>query len=217
MLPVATCLLALFALLIAESSDSRVARAIAKLTASSAFVWAALEWGAAQTPFGQLVLVGLLFCWIGDALLLSTGQTLWFRLGIGAFMLAHLCYALAYARLPLEPVPLVACAALVGLGAWRSYQWLGPHLPSGFRGPVIAYIAIISLMVGLAGASVIGGAPTLLGIGALGFALSDLSVARDRFVAAGFLNAAWGLPAYYLSQLAIAYAASHVTHASSGA
>jgi len=83
----------------------------------------------------------------------------------------------------------------------------------GFRGPVIAFIAAISLMVGLAGASVVGGAPTLLGIGALGFTLSDLSVARDRFVAAGLLNVAWGLPTYYLSQLAIAYAASHVTHA----
>ena len=41
-------------------------------------------------------------------------------------------------------------------------------------------------------------------IAALGFAISDVSVARDRFVAPGFVNAAWGLPLYFASQLAFA-------------
>jgi uncharacterized membrane protein YhhN len=124
-------------------------------------------------------------------------------------MLAHLSYALACTRLSLDPTTVVACGALAGLGAWLAYRWLSPHLSSAFRWPVLAYIGVISLMVALAVASVVGGAPTVLGIGALGFALSDLSVARDRFVSAGFINAVWGLPAYFLSQLAIAYAASH--------
>ena len=47
--------------------------------------------------------------------------------------------------------------------------------------------------------------PLWIGLGAVGFAASDLSVARDRFVRAQFVNAAWGLPAYYLSQLALAF------------
>jgi hypothetical protein len=58
---------------------------------------------------------------------------------------------------------------------------------------------------------VAGGGPALLGLGALGFALSDVSVARDRFVSSGFVNSAWGLPAYYLSQLALAYSATQVS------
>jgi uncharacterized membrane protein YhhN len=161
-----------------------------------------------QTPFGQWVLAGLLACWVGDALLLPPGRSVWFQLGIGAFGLAHLCYAVACTRLPLAPGALLACAALVAVGAWRVFRWLGPHVPSGFRGPVLAYVAVISGMVALAGAAVAGGAPVALGAGALGFAISDLSVARERFVAAGFVNVAWGLPAYFLSQLAIAYAVS---------
>jgi hypothetical protein len=34
--------------------------------------------------------------------------------------------------------------------------------------------------------------------------LSDLSVARDRFVAPGFVNRAWGLPTYFAAQLLLA-------------
>ena len=43
-------------------------------------------------------------------------------------------------------------------------------------------------------------------IGGVLFYLSDLAVARHRFVAPGFVNRAWGLPTYYLAQLLIAYA-----------
>jgi uncharacterized membrane protein YhhN len=207
MLPVVTCLVALAALIVAEYADVRWAQALAKLGASTAFVWAALAWGAAQTPFGQLLLAGLCLCWVGDALLLSRGQTLWFQLGIGAFLLGHVFYAWACTRLSLPPLPLAACVTLAGLGAWRIHRWLIPRVPGDFRIPVVAYIGVISLMVALAVTAMAGGGPAALGIGAFGFALSDLSVARERFVASGFVNVAWGLPAYYLSQLAIAYAA----------
>jgi hypothetical protein len=42
----------------------------------------------------------------------------------------------------------------------------------------------------------------LLGAGL--FYVSDLAVARDRFIAPGFANAAWGLPLYYGGQLVLA-------------
>ena len=41
--------------------------------------------------------------------------------------------------------------------------------------------------------------------GAVLFFASDLGVARDKFVAPGFPNRAWGLPAYYAGQLLIAW------------
>ena len=41
-------------------------------------------------------------------------------------------------------------------------------------------------------------------VGAVMFYGSDLAVARDRFVAPGFSNRAWGLPLYYAAQLVIA-------------
>jgi len=40
--------------------------------------------------------------------------------------------------------------------------------------------------------------------GALSFYVSDLAVARDRFVAPGFSNRLWGLPLYYGGTLLLA-------------
>jgi hypothetical protein len=42
-------------------------------------------------------------------------------------------------------------------------------------------------------------------VAALAFYGSDLSVARDRFLGAGFGNRLWGLPLYYAAQLAFAW------------
>jgi len=205
MFPVSVCALALVLLLVAERLRWRRCTAVAKLTASSAFVLAAVSWGAQDTSYGRLLLVGLLLCWLGDALLLSSGQTVWFQVGIAAFLLAHLSYALAFARHGPDPIAAAAAAAGVGCAAWWMLRWLRPHLPQRFRWPVVGYLAAISSMLVLALAAVAGGGPALIGLGALGFALSDVSVARDRFVSAGFGNSAWGLPLYYLSQLALAY------------
>lgn len=37
------------------------------------------------------------------------------------------------------------------------------------------------------------------------FWCSDLAVARDRFIAPGFVNRLWGLPLYYAAQVAFAW------------
>jgi uncharacterized membrane protein YhhN len=66
---------------------------------------------------------------------------------------------------------------------------------------VLAYITVITAMVALAAGSVWLRASWTLAAGAVGFYLSDLSVARDRFVAPAFVNRAWGLPLYYAAQL----------------
>jgi hypothetical protein len=43
-----------------------------------------------------------------------------------------------------------------------------------------------------------------IALGASLFAISDLSVARDRFVARAFVNRLWGLPLYFAAQLILA-------------
>ena len=43
-------------------------------------------------------------------------------------------------------------------------------------------------------------------VGAVGFYLSDLSVAKGRFIGQSFGNRAWGLPLYFFSQLVLATA-----------
>ena len=49
----------------------------------------------------------------------------------------------------------------------------------------------------------------LVPAGALLFYLSDLAVARDRFVVRRFASRAWGLPAYYLAQVLLALTLGH--------
>jgi len=210
LLPAAVCVFAFLALLVAERIDSSAGRAVAKLTASTAFVWAAVSWGAVGSDFGRVMLLGLSLCWLGDALLLPSGQTIWFKLGIAAFLLGHVAYTVAFMGLGLDGVALVlAAAALSGL-AWVILRWLRPHVPSAFRWPVASYVIVIFTMVAASIAAVLAGAPPVVALGAIGFAASDVSVARERFVASSFVNPAWGLPAYYVSQLALAWSVSQV-------
>jgi uncharacterized membrane protein YhhN len=70
--------------------------------------------------------------------------------------------------------------------------------------PVIAYVVVITTMLALAIGFVSGGGPRLALIGAGLFYLSDLSVARDRFVVETFLNRLWGHPLYFIGQLFLA-------------
>jgi len=213
MIPVLVCVVAVIGLLFAERSDSMPGRTISKLTAASMFVWVAVSSGATNTPYGRWLLAGLVLCWLGDALLLPLGQSIWFQLGIGSFLLGHVAYAVAFARLGPDPLALMVGGVTLGALAIVVLRWLRPHVPADFRVAVVAYVAVISTMVVMAVAAVSAGAPIAMAVGAVGFALSDLSVARDRFVAPGFVNGAWGLPLYFASQLVLAHSVVLVGHA----
>ena len=70
------------------------------------------------------------------------------------------------------------------------------------RGPVIAYLLAIGLMVSIAGGAATF-SPSLL-VAALLFAVSDVLVARQRFVSPGIANRLVGLPLYYAAQVLFA-------------
>lgn len=210
MLQVGLCTLFVAALLAADRAESRAMAGVAKLGASSCFVWAAVASGALDSSFGLAMLAGLVLCWLGDALLIPRGQGMAFQLGIAAFLLGHVAYAFAFSFLDIDPVALAAAAALLAVGVVAVLRWLGPHVPSDFRLPVRLYIGVISAMVAVSVAVVAAGEPIWLAVGAIGFAASDISVARDRFVAPGFVNGAWGLPLYFGSQLILAFSIARV-------
>ncbi len=201
-------------------------RGWAKGAASTGFIATALAAGATDTTFGIWVLVALCLGWLGDIALVSAQRT-WFLLGLGSFLLSHLAYIGAFSTE--RPHALVAVLVAAGLlvPAGLVGRWLWPHLGADMRGPVLAYIAVITAMVaaaaGAAGAvaftgpSILVGAalpsgtpfphwlwPTAVMAAAVAFYLSDVSVARDRFVAPGFGNRIWGLPLYYAAQLLFA-------------
>lgn len=203
------CLLSVVGLVIAEARSSRIGKTVCKLLASTGFVLLAIALGATSSTYGLLVLVALVFSWLGDAFLLSR-RSAFFLAGLLAFLLAHIVFAVAFAiASPTSQVlaPAFAVLAICGLVIMR---WLWPHLSPTYRFAVGAYILAIVAMCALAvGLSTASGA-WIYGVGALAFAASDLSVARDRFVVSSLVNKAWGLPVYYVAQLLLAW--SVATH-----
>jgi uncharacterized membrane protein YhhN len=182
--------------LAAEWQGVRTVRAITKVGASLGFVALALVLGV-DTPFDRGLLAGLALSVVGDALLLS-GRRPAFLAGLGVFLAAHVAYALTFAG-PAQPG---APAALVlALACAVVLRWLWPHL-SGMRAPVVAYCLVISTMLWLA----LGVPRPEVALGAALFYLSDLAVARDRFVAPGLRNRLVGLPLYYAAQVLLASA-----------
>jgi uncharacterized membrane protein YhhN len=206
-LAVAACAVFVGGLLLAESRKARVARAVCKLGASSAFVAFALSLGAGATTYGKLVLVALLLSWMGDALLLSRAERV-FMAGLGAFLLAHVSYAAAFWTT--GPPPLVVVAALLGFGVAGlvTLRWLWPHLSASDRPPVVAYILVIVVMCASATGSSGAVGSLVPFVGVVCFMASDVAVARDQFVVRSVANRLWGLPLYYFAQLLLAWTVS---------
>jgi uncharacterized membrane protein YhhN len=194
-----------------ERRGDRFGQALLKLMASTAFIGCSLAAGALLSPFGRWVLVALAFSWIGDACLLSR-QRKPFLVGLVAFLLTHVAYAAAFLVLGIDRGAALAAGvvvAVVGLTVGLCHL---PKVETQMRFPVASYLFVISVMVTLGyaamKAALLNGVPTtiaaILLIAPLGFYLSDLAVARDRFVKHGFVNRVWGLPLYYGAQILFA-------------
>jgi len=187
-----------------EARESPRIKLLFKPLASTGFILAALLSGALRSDYGTMILVGLALSFLGDVLLISMDMRA-FRGGLVSFLLGHVAYAVAFWGLgPSWGVSLGVGVILVVV-AVVIMRWLGPHLGKMFI-PVVAYVVVITVMVLLASGTVgVGDGGAVRVAGAVAFFLSDLSVARDRFVAQGFINRAWGLPMYYGGQLLLAY------------
>ncbi len=189
--------------IVAEWSNWRTIRWLAKMSASSAFVIIAIANGAAGSAYGRLILLALIFSWIGDALLLSL-QSKFLLGGIAAFFFAHVAFGVAIASQPLDNMWLAISLAILCAAALAFLRWLWKYLAPFYRVAVPVYLAAISVMASLAiAASVVSMSP-LLAIAAITFTASDVSVARNRFVERTIANKVWGLPLYYLAQLLFA-------------
>lgn len=210
MTPVLLCLVSVAFLLLFENRGIARAEWLFKPLAAAAFIWAGLAWGGLQTDFGQWVVLGLVLCMAGDVLLIPKGQGPAFLGGMLAFLLGHLAYAIAFLQLSVHGLALAVSAAGMALVAGLVLRWLWPHLNAQFRIAVVAYVLVISAMTCLAIAVYAAGASWLIPVGAIAFAVSDLAVARNRFVAPGFANRLWGLPVYFGSQLLLAAAVATV-------
>jgi uncharacterized membrane protein YhhN len=200
---VALTAVGLAATLIGEVRDLPL-RLVAKPIASAGFLGLAVSLDATESSYGWWILIGLLFGFIGDMALLGSARS-WFLAGLVAFLIGHLGYVIAFLVAGLSTGPTAAAAGAAIVAAIVIFRWLRPHLPSEMIGPVAAYVVIISAMVATAVGATAAGATGLILIGAVAFYLSDLAVARNRFVAPGSVNRIWGLPLYYLGQVLLAW------------
>jgi len=206
----ALCLVATAALLVAQHRDSMLGIWIAKPLAATAYIGAALALGALDTLYGCAVLTALVLSWFGDVFLIPREAPRSFKAGVLSFLLAHVAFALAFALRGLDWLVVAVAAVAAAAVAVALLRWLRPHLPRDLTVAVHVYVAVISLMlVAAAGtAAALGGAAIF--IGALMFYVSDLAVARERFVASSFSNRAWGLPLYFGGQLFLASTVAQV-------
>ncbi len=201
--------LILTALLLSERSGRTPFKIAFKALLSSFFILVAIWQTATYSSFATAVIIGLMLCLVGDICLAIPGQTA-FRIGLVAFLLGHVGYIVAFVMVAPPGLTMWAAALLSVPISTFVYARLLPFL-NGMRRPVMGYVVIITVMVIAAGALLgadhlsFGGRLLILN-GALAFYISDLFVARQRFVHQSFYNRLIGLPLYYLGQFQIAYA-----------
>ena len=201
--------LALLIILLASEKQGRTPRGVViKGSVSALFVLTAWMQPHPVPGYYHAVLVGLVFGLIGDVCLALPGNRA-FRIGLFAFLAGHILYVRAFAGLTrpadwASPVQLIFVAASAA-----AYWWLRPHV-GRMRVPVVVYLVVITLMLAGAwavfrrsGPGATGG--TIVWTGALCFYLSDLFVARQRFVTSQVVNRLIGLPLYYAGQFLLAF------------
>jgi uncharacterized membrane protein YhhN len=190
-----------------EKRESTTGKLLTKTPASFLFVLLALVRPHPLASYAWAMSAGLALCLVGDVFLALPRRRA-FMAGLVSFLLGHVAYVVAFllvARPRLSTLP--AAAVLVAASA-GVFLWLRPRLGT-MKVPVLAYVAVITVMVAAAWSLFLEPGRALEGrvlvlAGAVLFYLSDVTVARDRFVSPGFANRLVGLPVYYAGQFLLA-------------
>jgi len=191
-----------------EKTQNRAGLVPFKGCLSLLFILAALVQKDPPTPYGPLLLIGLVFCLGGDVLL-ALPQKQAFMLGLVSFLVGHVFYMIGFFSVSGLNGWTWMSLLLVAAVSVLVYRWLRSHLGK-MKGPVIGYMVVITVMV-CAASSVLGvpdlelSGRVMAFTGAVAFYFSDVFVARDRFMKEGFFNRLVGLPMYYAGQFLIAF------------
>jgi len=208
-----TGFLLLYALIVlgltaAEYKQKRQVQSWLKPLAAISFILIAVFGGALYWDYGRWVIAALVACAVGDVLLLSRESLVRFKLGMLAFALGHIFYIVAMIALAqqFDPGLLFILPLMAGI---VFFAWLKPHLPKDMIAPVAIYSGIIIAMAGLSFS-----APKwmlffwMVPLAAIMFSVSDMFVARDRFVKEEGKNALAITPLYFGAQALFAISAA---------
>lgn len=162
----------------------------------------------AGDPRQRWLLGGLAMSWLGDVALLWPERG--FLPGLVSFLLAHVCYLVAFTRgtrwlaWPLAAAAYATVAALVLARLW-------PGVPVALRGPVLVYVMALAAMAAQAAgqwhmqrASAQAHLALRAAVGGALFMLSDALLATNRFAAPLAAASFWVLASYWCAQGLIA-------------
>lgn len=129
------------------------------------------------------LIAALVFSAAGDFFLALPWWQPSFVLGLGSFLVAHLCFLAALVPLATRSAPRLAAASVVVLACVALLVWFWPRLTAeGMTIPVTLYIAVLGAMVCVA---LMAGLPTpWTALGAVCFAVSDAMIGIGKFVLA---------------------------------
>lgn len=200
---VGACLVGLLGVMVAEFLENLRLRCWFKITASLGMLAFALCVGGAETVPGKIFVAGVAVSVVGDVFLVWSKTH--FLQGIGAFLLAHCLYAAGFLSLGVDWAGVGFAVVLLAPITWIVWRWLYPHT-GRLKWAIAAYLVAISAMASLSIGALWdkpGQGQQVLLVAAALFCISDLFVARDKFIVSQHRNVWIGLPIYYLAQLGI--------------
>lgn len=192
---------ALATLLWSETVNSVWVRRFSKTICSSSFCAAGFMAVQHVTPFTLLICLGFVASLMGDVFLLFERKRM-FLLGLASFLVAHVFYAASFLQFGINLQLALWVAPLLVLAGVGVIRWLWTEVSGFMKVAVCSYIGAIMAMVTLAAAT----EDAVLAISAIAFMVSDIAVARQRFIAPNVWNKAWGLPLYFGAQWGFVWA-----------
>jgi uncharacterized membrane protein YhhN len=149
--------------------------------------------------YGLAILTGFVFSLIGDVLLIPENL---FTAGLASFLLAHVCYLVAFAHPPVAPLSALPFLLFIVLFLRVLWRKLGK-----LKAPVVVYALVIALMGWQATDRYLARhdfVSLLAASGAVVFIISDIILAYDRFNRPYKLARFLVLSSYFLAQWLIA-------------
>jgi uncharacterized membrane protein YhhN len=194
-------------LVVSEYYNFKIGEYIFKPVAALSFVFISFKLGALESGYGRLILFSLALCAVGDILLLKRKLKIYFFCGMLVFAIAHLLFSLSFIKSStFDFASLVTFLPLIMILGCINFMYLLPRMPHKFKPFILLYGLAIFMMI--TSAYTFMYEQKLILIAAIFFVLSDIFVAKDRFIKRSTKNALLITPLYFAAQGLFAFSVS---------
>lgn len=194
-------------LVVSEYYNFKIGEYIFKPVAALSFVFISFKLGALESGYGRLILFSLALCAVGDILLLNRKLKTSFFCGMLVFAIAHLLFSLSFIKSStFDFASLVTFLPLIMILGCINFMYLLPRVPHKFKPFILLYGLAIFMMI--TSAYTFMYEQKLILIAAIFFVLSDIFVAKDRFIKRSTKNALLITPLYFAAQGLFAFSVS---------